>query len=208
MKNTISTHHSKYVDKNNIIIVLLMLILIVLVFGITYSAFIFSGQGDKKNTISTGSLSFTYTENTNGIYLSNAMPISDEVGKKMDSQGNNQNYFDFNISSTITKNAAIYYEVFATPIGVDNPLDWEYVKIYLTDATNDNPILGYDKEIIPTFKELDESELDLNSKRLYYGVFKESGSKNFRLRLWLSNKYKVSADKKMFKLRVGVKASS
>ncbi len=201
----IKKNHSKS-DSNNVIILILVLILFVLIIGLTYAVFLFGKQGDKQNTVSTGALTFTYTETTNGIYLTDAMPMSDSTGKKLDRQGDNAGYFDFNVSCNVAGTSAINYELYATPIGVDNPLSWDYVKIYLTDASTDQALIGYSEEV-PVFKNLSESVSDINSKRLYSGTFTKSDSKKFRLRLWLASNYNVSSDVKMFKMRVSVAAN-
>lgn len=206
MKKNSDIDHSKNITGISIVICLLVTMLVIFVFCVTFAIFTFSKQGDKRNSISTGVLAFSYTESTNGVYLTNAMPITDEVGKKLGENGG-RGYFDFNISSTITNSTSIFYEIFATPINVDNPLSWEYVKLYLTDATDDSPVPGYTSRI-PTFKELYNSEYAINSKRLYYGVFTKSESRNFRLRLWLASNYEVTNEERMFKIKVGVKAST
>ena len=49
---------------------LLIVLLIGLVVGFSFAVFYFKGIGQKKNTISTGELTFTYTEENNGIVIS------------------------------------------------------------------------------------------------------------------------------------------
>ena len=53
-------------------------ILVILVIGISFAAFSFSQTGEKTNTITTGTISMTYSEQDNGINLVNALPITDE----------------------------------------------------------------------------------------------------------------------------------
>ena len=43
--------------------------------------------GQKENTITTGAISMTYTESTNSIALSNALPTTDATGKKRKNTG-------------------------------------------------------------------------------------------------------------------------
>lgn len=185
----------------------LILLLIVSVVGITYAVFSYQREGEKNNVITTGSIIFTYTETTNGINLQNAMPISDEVGKKLERSENNEGYFDFNVSCSLAGTARINYEVYATKLNVENPLSEEYVKMYLTDGTTDQPILGYDNDV-PTYYSLKDSTVASGSKTLYTGSFTNSGVQSFRLRMWLSNQYTVTDQSNDFKIKVNIKADT
>lgn len=185
----------------------LILLLIVSVVGITYAVFSYQREGEKNNVITTGSIIFTYTETTNGINLQNAMPISDEVGKKLERSENNEGYFDFNVSCSLAGTARINYEVYATKLNVENPLSEEYVKMYLTDGTTDQPILGYDNDV-PTYYSLKDSTVASGSKTLYTGSFTNSGVQSFRLRMWLSDQYTVTDQSNDFKIKVNIKADT
>lgn len=185
----------------------LILLLIVSVVGITYAVFSYQREGEKNNVITTGSIIFTYTETTNGINLQNAMPISDEVGKKLERSENNEGYFDFNVSCSLAGTTRINYEVYATKLNVENPLSEEYVKMYLTDGTTDQPILGYDNDV-PTYYSLKDSTVASGSKTLYTGSFTNSGVQSFRLRMWLSDQYTVTDQSNDFKIKVNIKADT
>ena len=185
----------------------LILLLIVSVVGITYAVFSYQREGEKNNVITTGSIIFTYTETTNGINLQNAMPISDEVGKKLERSENNEGYFDFNVSCSLAGTARINYEVYATKLNVENPLSEEYVKMYLTDGTTDQPILGYDNDV-PTYYSLKDSTVASGSKTLYTGSFTNSGVQSFRLRMWLSDNYQITSEAKQFKIKLNVLAKN
>ena len=185
----------------------LVLLLIVSVVGITYAVFSYQREGEKNNVITTGSIIFTYTETTNGINLQNAMPTSDEVGKKLERSENNEGYFDFNVSCSLAGTSRINYEVYATKLNVENPLSEEYVKMYLTDGATDQPILGYDNDV-PTYYSLKDSTVASGSKTLYTGSFTNSGVQSFRLRMWLSDQYTVTDQSNDFKIKVNVKADT
>ena len=185
----------------------LILLLIVSVVGITYAVFSYQREGEKNNVITTGSIIFTYTETTNGINLQNAMPTSDEIGKKLERSENNEGYFDFNVSCSLAGTSRINYEVYATKLNVENPLSEEYVKMYLTDGTTDQPILGYDNDV-PTYYSLKDSTVASGSKTLYTGSFTNSGVQSFRLRMWLSDQYTLTNQSNDFKIKVNVKADT
>ena len=195
-------------DKSKVVLsIVLVVLLLISVVGVTYALFTYSKEGQVRNTVTTGSITFSYTESSNGIYLENAMPTSDEVGKKLDRSENNNGYFDFNVSCKIAGTSRIQYEVYTMKQKVENEIEDKYVKIYLTDGTTDNPISGYDVDI-PTYNSLKKSISDESGKQLYYGSFTSSGIQTFRLRMWLSDKYNVPSVSEQFKIKVNVQAVS
>ena len=87
-----------------------MLLLVIALIGVSYAAFRFMGEGAKLNKITTGSITMEYTESSNTISLTGALPTTDETGKKRLNSGE---YFDFTVSSTITGDVNINYEISA-----------------------------------------------------------------------------------------------
>ena len=86
-------------DSRNILLSIIgIAILFVAVIGISYAIFMFTGKGMKKNTISTGNISMTYTESDNVIAIDNAVPMSDSAGKLQ------KEYFDFVFNLSIFLN--------------------------------------------------------------------------------------------------------
>ena len=60
----------------------LVLILVLMIVGISYAAFKFTGLGNKPNTITTGAITMEYTEeSTNTISMTGALPTTDATGK-------------------------------------------------------------------------------------------------------------------------------
>ena len=104
-----------------------LLLVVLLAIGISAIAVTVTKKGDKVNTITTGNISLDYTEDTNGITITNAMPLTDAVGKKL--SGTDQ-YFDFSVISTITGQANITYEISALKLA-KSTLDDKNVKLYL-----------------------------------------------------------------------------
>lgn len=195
-----------------IISIIAILILIVAVVGITYAVFTYTGVGTKENKISTGELSFSYYEATNGISIVNAEPIDDSLGKVLaqrdEDSGVQNGYFDFTISNNLSGEGAIHYEVYGVrDTSSENVLDSKYVKVYLTNADTEDAVVGYEG-IVPTFASLSASESDPNGKRLYYGTFHSNGVEKFRLRIWVSSDYTVHDISKSFAMKVNVKATA
>ena len=190
--------------RSSFFIIMLIILLIIALLGATYSLFMYAKRGIKDNTIKTSSINFSFDETTNGISLKNALPMKDEVGKKLQKYDNKSGYFDFTVSYDNTSSSArpVSYEIYITP-SENNTLDGKYVKIYLTDE-NDLPL--YDNGV-KTFDQLEEAKTtDDNSKQLYYNSFTKSGKKKFRLRIWLSENYPIDNESKSFKLKVNVNA--
>jgi flagellar basal body-associated protein FliL len=96
--------------KKLLIIVLAVALLAVLTIGITYAAFTFSKAGNNENKLTTGTVTMIYTEGTNKISITNAMPITDEEGIILT---NEDQVFDFTVAITITGSQSISYEVTA-----------------------------------------------------------------------------------------------
>ena len=102
-KNNTKNTENRDSNKVNILIVLALLILIVVVIGIAVTSFFFTTKNQKHNTINSGNISLQYTEDTNGITITDAMPMTDATGKKLSGVGE---YFDF---STLTNDEVRLY---------------------------------------------------------------------------------------------------
>ena len=87
------------------------------------------------NSISSGQVKMSYTE-TNEIGMDNALPMKDSEGKLL------TNYFDFQVLSYIKTRAndntqrKINYSIVLEPITVENPLNDNEIKVYLTMVEN------------------------------------------------------------------------
>lgn len=180
-----------------IIVGVLLLSLCCLMIGLSYAIFQYSREGTKENTITSGRLSFFYDEKEaegNGIYLVNALPMSDEDGKGL--SGSN-NVFDFQVIAT-TKGSPIFYEVvlYWTDKSTDeNILPASAIKTYLTevDGVTETPVSTTIDENanVKICSELQNSihfDMDGHHKTLYQELITkntENYQKEFRLRLWL-----------------------
>ncbi len=211
-------------SKQILLSVLAVAILVVAVIGVSFAVFTYVGNGTKENKISTGTLTFSYSEGTASINIVDAQPISDEIGKQITSTdvkgagniaanpaGSSLSYagvFDFEVSASMSSPQTINYEIYGTETSSpDSKLDNKYVKIYLTDQS-DEAQDGY-TGLVPTFSSLDNATADPSSKKLYLGSFSDTGSKKFRLRMWIGSDTGYSASEngqKTFAMKVNVKA--
>ena len=197
--------------KKQIIITLIAIIsLVVITVGVTYAFFNYAKTGTTDNTIQTGTITFLYTEVSGvgkGISLTDAYPISDSIGKVQTGEGK---VFDFKVTSTISMNSSIDYQVTARKKN-DSTLSDDAVKVYLTEVkgTEQELLLSKYSELSQTDK-VDISKYD--ERILYEGTVSANTSnyeKNFRLRMWLSDDTDFSdgsMNDKTFTLTVNVYA--
>ncbi len=200
--------------KRQIILSILGIMSLVLVtIGVTYAIFNYVKLGSTENTITTGTLKFLYTENTgigNGIAITNALPVSDSVGK---SYATEDYVFDFKVEGANTGVEPIGYEI-SLRKKEDSTLTESVVKVYLTDMTGDA-----DTSIVEPvlYSDLTKTTIDVGTnveKTLYQGSI-ASGEvaylKNFRLRMWIDDKADFSdgnLNNKTFSTTVNVYANA
>ena len=79
--------------------------------------------------------------------------------------------------------------------------------VTLTDLEG-NSIEGYSNNRIPTISDLPILDDMPNSRRLYSGKLEDGEQKSFVLRMWLSDSYAVSAEKRNFSVKLAVRLSS
>ena len=197
--------------KKQIIITLIAIIsLIVITVGVTYAFFNYAKEGTTDNTIQTGTITFLYTEVSGvgkGISLTEAYPVSDSIGKVQVGEGK---VFDFKVTSNISMNSSIGYQVTARK-KTGSTLDDSAVKVYLTEVN------GTEQELLLSkYSELSQTDrVDANKyieKVLYESRVPANTSnyeKNFRLRMWVSDDTDFSdgsMNDKTFTLTVNVYA--
>ena len=197
--------------KKQIIITLIGIIsLIVITVGVTYAFFNYAKEGTTDNTIQTGSITFLYTEVSGvgkGISLTDAYPVADSIGKVQVGEGK---VFDFKVTSNISMNSSIDYQVTARK-KTGSTLANSAVKIYLTEVN------GTEQELLLSkYSELDQTDKVDSSKydeRILYEATVPANTKNyeknFKLRMWVSDDTDFtdgSMNDKTFTLTVNVYA--
>ena len=201
----------KNIKKKQVLLTLLGVIsLIVITVGVTYAFFNYAKEGTTDNTIQTGSITFLYTEVSGvgkGISLTEAYPVADSIGKVQVGEGK---VFDFKVTSNISMNSSIGYQVTARK-KTGSTLDDSAVKVYLTEVN------GTEQELLLSkYSELSQTDrVDANKyteKVLYESRVPANTSnyeKNFRLRMWVSDDTDFSdgsMNDKTFTLTVNVYA--
>ena len=177
--------------KENIIIIVVLVVMILAIVGVSYAAFSYSKTGSKVNSITTGSITMTYTETDNTISLSGALPTTDKTGTVRLNPGE---YFDFTVSSEITGNVNINYEISAKKED-GNTIGGEYIKLYLTRLTDDRE----EALMVPETYNEETSANDytgrpVNEMSLYTSSMNSSESNNYRLRMYVDESYNPQGD--------------
>lgn len=185
-------------------------LLIIAVAGISYAIFTFTKYGTKENIIKTGAISMSFVESSNNIIkISDALPMSDEVGKVQNE------YFDFSVSATISGSATVFYEIRAKKIDVDNPIDSKNIKMYLEKKRSSLyiPVLPPTNFSNSSVTTLSNPKVDKDSMLLYSNKFVNESSttqnyeENYRLRMWIDENGPIESSRKNFKVKVNVYAN-
>ena len=172
----------------------LVLILVLMIVGISYAAFKFVGEGKKTNTITTGAITMKYTESTNTISMTGALPTTDATGKVRLTKGE---YFDFTIKSSIQGNANINWEIAAEDVTPSSAkkMAGKNIKFYLTKLTGDN-----EEEVMAP--KVYNASTSANTKTgrpsgvmsLATGTMSASETTNYRLRMYVDEDYNPQGD--------------
>ena len=180
--------------KENIVIIVALIIMVIAIIGVSYAAFNYSGLGTKVNTITTGAIKMTYTEDDNIISMSGALPTTDATGKVRLNPGE---YFDFTVSSEITGNVNINYEISAKDVTTsDRKIDGSNIKLYLTRLKDD----GTEEELMTPETYNEESSANDYTGRpagemsLYTSSMSSSESNRYRLRMYVTEEYNPQGD--------------
>ena len=172
----------------------LVLILVLMIVGISYAAFKFTGTGQKENTITTGAITMKYTESTNTISMNNALPTTDATGKVRLTAGE---YFDFTLSGTIKGTENINWEIAAEDVTTaSRKIDGKYIKLYLTSLDNNN---NETEVMAPTVYTTESTEntytgRPANMMSLAKGTTSTSFSTKYRLRMYVDESYNPQGD--------------
>ena len=178
----------------SIITISFSIFLLLIVVGVSYATYNYSGVGQKENKITTGAISMTYTESTNSIALINALPTTDATGKKRKNTGE---YFDFTVKSSIKGNTDINYEIAAKEES-GNTFSGKNIKYYLTKVNSD----GTETEVMAPRTYYEEPSGNVYTGRpsdmmsLFVGNLNQQGDTtiNYRLRLWVDENYNPQND--------------
>ena len=182
-------------DKKQIIIAFMIVIFFILLsVFITFKIKELSGE-DKNN--------LSISINSKDITITNELPISDVLGKKIDSVDKNTGYATISIKNKSEHNTK--YQVYITKKQSDhNQIKENYVKLYLSDS-KDSAMEGFDSSLIPSFNDLRYLNDKPASKLLYNGTLDSNEEEKLVLRVWVSDTYALSDAFEDFSFDIGVR---
>ncbi len=192
-------NENKGKSKSLVLLILGIIILIIAVFGVSYAAIYYSKMGEKVNNVSTGTLTMSYSENTNGINLTDANATSDSVGMAM-SQENE--YFDFTVSATMSGSTTVDYVIVGSK-DTSSTLPDNAIKVYLTEVNGDS-----ERQVVSPTKisELDSTDtisyVPDNQYVLLQSNFNKTTSRNYRLRMWIADDFNMTVGSYTFRINV------
>lgn len=185
--------------KNKKNIYLCLIIVFCLLCLIFTFIFLFFDKDENKNNL------LVEFENDKTVFITNKLPMTDIAGVQLTGEGTSdeiQGYVEFTIKSKVDKKQK--YTIYLNDVEVNSPIDYRYVRLYLTDF-NDNPYLGFDSNIIPNYSDFSVSRDSPADRVLYSGTLNGKEEKNFRLRVWISDTYTLMGGKEEFSFKVKVK---
>lgn len=157
-------------------------------------------EKNHKKKIDKGTVLFSFSENSNYIYMTDVFPTKDEIGKQL---SGDKEYFDFNISSTLKNTSGkITYEIALLPSD-DNTLSSKDVRVNLTENGKD---VSINKNMVNNFSDLPNSSKRSGAKVIYKKTVSKTNINEYVFRMWYSYNAKVSSQKKQFSCRVVVNA--
>ena len=183
-------------------------ILLVAVVGVSFALYSTSSTG-KDNSISTGTITMSYTEPENGILLEHALPISDAAGKQLTGPGK---VFTFTVATTASGTVTVPYEINITK--ETSTLADSAVAVYLTKGT-----IPTEEEVVAK-KLMSEVVLDSNKSKIRPTAYKlyetsvayENGhvttgeaTTTYNLRIWVdANADAETIKSQEYKIKVNV----
>ena len=174
---------------------------------ILIAAFTYARTGTTTNTITTGTITMSYTEGKNGITLTDALPITDDAGKALSAEGQ---YFDFTVNAKIVGKGTTKIDYVITATEVTTSLPSTGVKAYLTSNTDQTVELA--PTIVSTLP-LTESgnsagapvgEHILKSGSISTTDNSVNETTTYRLRMWVDQNYQAPSTQQVYSIKVNV----
>lgn len=185
-------------SKKILLTVLGVAILIVAVVGISFALFTSNDQITGENTIKSGTVTMSFSEKTNGITLSNALPMSEaDALQQLTKDGD---YFDFDVVTKTSKEGTVIpYKVSIAKISGD--LNDNQIAINLQKLGTD----GNYTSVITNKKVSDYADGVIVDAADNAGTA-AGKTDSYRLRIWIAGDQDASAIKadSKYSLRVNV----
>lgn len=167
--------------------ILTLVICLLCIAGISVGFYLYKLETDKevvKEKLG-GDVYLKFVGNTNGLTLLNASPMTDQLGALQ--EGENK-FFDFSVEVKLDEAEYVEYEIAIEKDTAFSNIPDAEVKFYLEEENSGS----FSKVFGPSeFKPLEEDSLlgtEAGNMVLYTVKKNTSGTTNYRLRMWLSDK--------------------
>ena len=213
-------------SKSFILGIIMSLVLLISIFSFSYAIFVYMRTTKTSIKLSAGTIMIGFSENSNGISLNNALPISDNDAISTNNENNENNYFDFYVTYNIEDNVSIDYEidVVNSTLELDEIINKTLTSLPSTSVkvallNNDTGISVLEPQYFSFIENIPAS----NNKEGYHLYTKSvtgSGRDSYRLYMWIpeidSNGNYVnpfafgenSIKEKTFSVKVNIQASA
>jgi len=161
--------------------------LILMVIGVSYAMYTFTGTGTTENVITTGQITVAFEEQNN-ILIQNRYPETDAVGLAS-TDPNSQ--MTFTVSSNISGEATVNYAIGLTDIVEGATLKQDHIKIYLTK--NGSVANNFTENTGKTIKSFEGYSITnyLDSHVIAQGSVTGTQTDTYTLKAWIDEKYNL-----------------
>jgi len=175
------------VRSKQLVSLLFVIGLILVVVGVSYAAYVFTGTGTTENVITTGNLEISFAEQNN-ILIKDRYPETDTEGLA-NTDTNSQ--MTFTVSSNIVGTATVNYAVGLVEIEEDTTLTQDYIKINLTK--NGSAATGFTSDAGKTIKSFQNETFGelLTSHVITKGSITGTNVDTYNLKAWISEEYNL-----------------
>ena len=206
----------KVVKSKNFIIVACVIVLTIITISVSYAAFFTVKTNTANQSVTTGTLAVTYTEQSTAINRNNMSSMSDEMGLALTEASVIYIQNTGSLDSIFTITLGYDMENFLSSVGSNNeaeltPLDYVKVAIYEYNGTNDETLIVGPITIseLPIY-ELNNSDSRYNRYSILFdsvgGTSSGDATKTYKVKMWLSDKAIPAASYSYFYLNAEVVA--
>jgi len=161
--------------------------IILMVIGVSYAMYTFTGTGTTENVITTGQITVAFAEQNN-ILIQNRYPETDAVGLAS-TDPNSQ--MTFTVSSNITGEATVNYAIGLTDIVEGATLKQDHIKIYLTkNGSVANDFTENKGKTIKSFEGYSVTNY-LDSHAIAQGSVTGTQTDTYTLKAWIDESYNL-----------------
>lgn len=146
----------------------------------------------------------------NEVFISSILPITDMSAREISIdtiQDGIIGYSEFSIEVKGNPSKPVSYEIYLTDIGEGDGIEYDYIKVYLTD-NEDVPYKQFGGNGVPSYKDISVSLSQPDKRILLSDKINSLEVKKFKLRIWLADTYVLDDEVKEFRGKISVRTIS